>query len=300
MKLFRFGNCGAEKPGALVEGERRIDVSHFGEDYDDHFFATDGLTRLAKWLVDNSHRCPAIDHSVRTGPCVCRPSKIVCVGLNYALHVAEGGAELPKEPVIFLKAPSAISGANDDVIIPKGSQKTDWEVELAVIIGKRATYLNIENAMDYVAGYCVHNDYSERSFQLERGGQWVKGKSCDSFAPLGPLLVTKEEITDPHALRLWLRVNGIMMQNSNTSHLIFRIPQLLSYITQFMTLLPGDVLSTGTPEGVGFGLKPPLYLRDGDIVEFGVEGLGSARQCAVAYDSKPAGRARVAAVEQAR
>lgn len=286
MKLFRFGSSESERPGAILDGGKRIDVSAFGEDFNEGFFLTNGVHRLAEWIGQNHDKCPAVDSAVRLGPCVARPSKIVCIGLNYALHVSEGGAELPKEPVIFLKSPSALSGANDDVIIPKGSQKTDWEVELAVVVGKRATYVQPEEAMAYVAGYCLHNDYSERSFQLERGGQWVKGKSCDSFAPLGPFLATTDEIKDPHRLRLWLKVNSIILQDSNTSKLIFRIPVLLSYVSQFMTLMPGDVLSTGTPEGVGFGLKPPQYLKHGDVVEFGIEGLGTARQRAVAYEDK--------------
>lgn len=286
MKLFRFGSSESERPGVIVEGGQGIDVSAFGEDFNESFFSTNGVRRLAEWINQNAEKCPAVDSSVRLGPCVARPSKIVCIGLNYAVHVSEGGAEVPKEPVIFLKAPSALSGPNDDVIIPKGSQKTDWEVELAVVVGKRATYVQPAEAMEYIAGYCLHNDYSERSFQLERCGQWVKGKSCDSFAPLGPFLATRDEIKDPHRLRLWLKVNGTTLQDSNTSNLIFRIPLLLSYVSQFMTLVPGDVISTGTPEGVGFGLKPPRYLKHGDVVEFGIEGLGTARQGAVAYEER--------------
>ena len=284
MKLFRFGSSESEKPGVILEGGKGIDVSAFGEDFNEGFFSTNGVRRLAAWIDQNADRCPAVDSSVRLGPCVARPSKIICIGLNYARHAAEGGAEVPKEPIIFLKAPSALSGPDDDVIIPKGSQKTDWEVELAVVVGKRATYVQPEEAMEYVAGYCLHNDYSERSFQLERGGQWVKGKSCDSFAPLGPFLATTDEIKDPHHLRIWLKVNGTTMQDSNTSDLIFRIPFVLSYVSQFMTLVPGDVLSTGTPEGVGAGLKPTRYLKPGDVVELGIEGLGTARQRAVSYE----------------
>jgi 2,4-didehydro-3-deoxy-L-rhamnonate hydrolase len=286
MKLFRFGSSQSEKPGVILPSGKRIDVSAFGEDFNESFFSTDGVRRLARWIDRNADQCPVVDSSVRLGSCVARPSKIVCIGLNYALHVSEGGAELPKEPVIFLKAPSALSGPNDDVIIPKGSQKTDWEVELAVVMGKKASYVAPEEAMEFIAGYCLHNDYSERSFQLERGGQWVKGKSCNSFAPLGPFLATTDEIKDPHRLRLWLKVNGVTLQDSNTSNLIFRIPVLLSYVSQFMTLVPGDVLSTGTPEGVGFGLKPPRYLKPGDVIEFGVEGLGTAQQRAVAYEER--------------
>lgn len=291
MKLFRFGKQNSEKPGVILANGEQIDLSAFGEDFDEEFFANDGVKRLAAWMAKNA-KCPVLDPGVRLGPCIARPSKIVCIGLNYARHAAEAGAEIPTEPIIFLKATSALSGPNYDVIIPRHSEKTDWEVELAVVIGKKAQYVRSDEAMEYVAGYCLHNDYSERAFQLERGGQWVKGKSCDSFAPLGPFLATSDEIKDPHHLRLWLNVNGIVMQNSNTSDLIFKIPFLISYVSQFMTLLPGDVISTGTPEGVGAGLKPPQYLKHGDIVEFGIEGLGSARQRAVAYDDSNHARER--------
>jgi 2,4-diketo-3-deoxy-L-fuconate hydrolase len=286
MKLYRFGEKDSEKPGVILEGGKRIDVSSFGEDFDERFFATNGVRRLAAWLEENSGKCPQVAASSRLGSCVSRPSKIICIGLNYARHAAEAGAEVPKEPIVFLKAPSALSGPNDDVIIPKGSQKTDWEVELAVIVGKRASYVSPDDAMDYVAGYCLHNDYSEREFQLERGGQWAKGKSCDSFAPLGPFVATADEIKDPHNLRLWLKVNGAVLQDSNTSDLIFRIPAIVSYVSQFMTLIPGDVISTGTPQGVGAGLKPPRYLKHGDVIEYGIENLGSARHMAIAYEEK--------------
>jgi len=286
MKLCRFGRSGSERPGVILETGDRVDVSEFGEDFDEAFFSTDGLRRLAHWLNENAHRCSPVDPSLRVGPCIARPSKIVCIGLNYARHASEAGSEIPKEPILFLKASSALSGPNDDVIIPKGSQKTDWEVELAVVIGRKAAHVQPDEAMDYVAGYCLHNDYSERAFQLERGGQWVKGKSSDSFAPLGPFLATPDEIRDPHHLRLWLTVNGDTMQDSNTSDLIFHIPYLIGYISQFMTLLPGDVISTGTPEGVGAGLKPPRYLKHGDTVEFGIEGLGTGRQRAIAYENR--------------
>jgi 2,4-diketo-3-deoxy-L-fuconate hydrolase len=292
MKLFRFGSVESERPGVILESGKRVDISAFGEDFNDRFFSTGGLRRLASWISKNGDKCPVVDPSLRIGPCVARPSKIICIGLNYARHAAEGGAEVPKEPIIFLKAPSSLSGPNDDVIIPRSSQKTDWEVELAVVVGKRATYVQPEEAMAYVAGYCLHNDYSERSFQLERGGQWTKGKSCDSFAPLGPFLATTDEIKDPHKLRLWLKINGTTLQDSNTSDLIFCIPVILSYVSQFMTIMPGDVVSTGTPEGVGAGLKPPRYLKDGDIVEFGIEGLGTARQFAVSYEKRIASKAR--------
>jgi 2-keto-4-pentenoate hydratase/2-oxohepta-3-ene-1,7-dioic acid hydratase in catechol pathway len=214
---------------------------------------------------------------------VARPSKIVCVGLNYADHAKETGAEIPKEPILFFKSTTALSGPNDDIIIPKNSTKTDWEVELAIVIGKKASYVSEDDAYDYVAGYCLHNDLSEREYQLERGGNWSKGKGCDSFAPLGPYLATKEEITDVHQLGMWLNVNGKRFQTSNTNQLIFNVPQVVSYISQFMTLLPGDVISTGTPHGVGLGFNPPIYLKPGDVVTLGMDGLGEQKQKAIAY-----------------
>lgn len=278
MKLIRFGQPGHENPGLLLDDGSRIDVSDFGEDYDEEFFASEGLERLAEWLEEHRSACPAVDPGVRLGPPVYRPSKIVCVGLNYAQHAAESGMAIPPEPVLFFKAPSALCGPNDDLILPRGSKKTDWEVELAVIIGRRASYVEKAEAMDYVAGYSLHNDYSEREFQLERAGQWVKGKSADTFAPLGPFLATKEEIPNPHQLRLWLKVNGQMMQDSSTSDFIFDIPTVVSYISRFMTLMPGDIISTGTPFGVGLGLKPPRYLQPGDEVELGIDGLGTSHQ----------------------
>ena len=284
MKLFRFGQVGREKPGAILLESKMLDVSAFGHDYDEQFFATDGIERLAGWLTEHADECPSVDEEVRLGPCIARPSKIICIGLNYAGHAAEGGLEIPKEPVIFFKATSALCGPNDDLIIPKDSQKTDWEVELAVIIGKRASHVSKEEADKYIAGYALHNDYSEREFQLERGGQWVKGKSCDTFAPLGPFLVTRDEVADPHNLRLWLKVNGKVLQDANTSDLIFDVPTVISYLSEFMSLLPGDVISTGTPAGVGLGLKPPRFLKHGDIVELGIDSLGSSRQRALSYE----------------
>ena len=281
MRLFRFGQPGHEKPGVLLNG-RRLNVSEFGEDYNEAFFAADGAARLRKWLLTHGVACPAVDKDERVAPCVARPSKIVCVGLNYHEHALESGMEIPKEPVLFLKATTALSGANDDVVIPHGSEKVDWEVELAVVIGYRASYVSVQRALEHVAGYCLHNDYSERAYQFERAGQWVKGKSCDTFAPLGPELVLAGEV-DPHKLRLWLKVNGRTMQDSNTSDLIFGVPFLISYISEFMTLVPGDVISTGTPPGVGLGFKPPRYLKSGDVVEFGIDGLGQGRQRIVAY-----------------
>lgn len=286
MKLFRFGPEGKEKPGVELPDGKQLDVSAFGEDYTEDFFDTDGIRRLQEWLQDHKDSCPAPPEGFRFGPAVERPSKLICIGLNYAKHAAESGMDVPKEPVVFFKATSSIVGPNDPVVIPRGSKKTDWEVELGVVVGKKASYVAKEEAMDYVAGYVLHNDYSERTYQLERGGQWVKGKSCDTFAPLGPYLVTADEKPDPHNLDLWLKVNGELLQSSNTSDFIFDVPTVISYLSEFMTLLPGDVISTGTPAGVGLGLNPPRFLQPGDVVELGIEGLGSARQEAVAYKTK--------------
>jgi len=283
MKLIRFGAVGAEKPGLQLATGKRIDCSAFGEDYDEHFFGTEGVQRLATWLKSNEKNCPEIDANVRLGAPLVRPSKIVCVGLNYAKHAAESGMDVPTEPVLFFKATSAIVGPNDDLIIPKGSTKTDWEVELAVVIGKKASYVAKEDAYAHIAGYVLHNDYSERAFQLEREGQWVKGKSCDTFAPLGPFIATTDEIKNPNNLDLWLKVNGTLLQDSNTNDFVFTVEEVVSYISQFMTLLPGDIISTGTPFGVGLGLTPPRYLHPGDVVELGIERLGSSRQVAKAY-----------------
>ena len=284
MKLLRFGALGQEKPGVQLENGTRLDISRFGQDYDEAFFGGNGLEKLKEWLSQNRESCPVVEQDVRLGAPLVRPSKIICVGLNYAKHAAESGMDIPEEPLLFFKATSSIVGPNDDVIIPKNSQKTDWEVELAVVIGKKASYVDKESAMDHVAGYTLHNDYSEREFQLERGGQWVKGKSCDSFAPVGPFIATQDEIKDPHNLDLWLKLNGEVLQNSNTSDFVFDIPTLVSYISSFMTLLPGDIISTGTPAGVGLGLKPPRYLEPGDVVELGIEGLGSSKQQAKAFE----------------
>ena len=284
MKLIRFGNVGHEKPGILLKNGKKIDVSAFGEDFDENFFGTEGIKRLHLWLVNNEINCPTVVDESRLGSPMVRPSKIVCIGLNYAKHAAETGMNIPKEPVLFFKSTSALVGPNDDLILPKGSKKTDWEVELALVIGKKASYVNEINALNHVAGYVLHNDYSERTFQLEKSGQWVKGKSCDTFAPMGPYIATKDEIKDPNNLNLWLKLNGKMMQNSNTSDFIFNIQMVVSYISQFMTLLPGDVISTGTPFGVGLGLNPPKYLKPGDVVELGIEGLGNAKQHVKAYN----------------
>ncbi len=283
MKLIRFGTVDNEKPGILTEDNKRLDISAFGEDYTESFFENDGLNRLKKWLEKNQANCPVVKDTERLGAPLVRPSKIVCVGLNYAQHAAESGMQVPKEPVLFFKATSAIVGPNDDLIIPKGSTKTDWEVELAVVIGKKTSYVSKENALEHVAGYVLHNDYSEREFQLEKEGQWVKGKSCDTFAPIGPFIVTKDEIKNPNNLNLWLKLNGKMMQNSSTSDFIFNVEEVVSYISQYMTLLPGDIISTGTPFGVGLGLNPPTYLKAGDVVELGIEGLGSSKQICKDY-----------------
>jgi 2,4-didehydro-3-deoxy-L-rhamnonate hydrolase len=278
MKLIRFGAPGSERPGVLLDAGRRIDVSAFASDYDETFFATNGIERLRTWLEHNGAHPPIVPADVRLGPPLSRPSKIVCIGLNYSDHARESGMAVPTEPVVFLKATTAIAGPNDDVLIPRHGSKVDWEVELAVVIGRRASYVEEPDALAYVAGYVLHNDYSERSFQLERGGQWVKGKSCDTFAPLGPYLATPDEIPDVHDLRLWLRVNGELQQSGSTRDLIFGVPKLVSYVSHFMTLLPGDVISTGTPAGVALGRNPAPYLRAGDVVELGIDGLGEARQ----------------------
>jgi 2-keto-4-pentenoate hydratase/2-oxohepta-3-ene-1,7-dioic acid hydratase in catechol pathway len=278
MKLIRFGAPGAERPGLLLDDGVRVDVSGFGEDWNEGFFGTGGPERLAAWARDNAGHAPRVAASERLGPAVCRPSKIVCIGLNYADHARESKAKVPEEPVLFFKASTAWSGPDDDVVLPRGSVKTDWEVELAVVVGRKARYVSREDAIAHVAGYALHNDYSEREHQLERGGQWVKGKSADTFAPFGPYLATADEVPDPQRLDMWLTVNGETRQKSTTANMIFDVRTLLSYVSQFMTLLPGDVISTGTPAGVGLGFDPPVYLRAGDVVELGIERLGRQRQ----------------------
>ncbi|MBL0255495.1 MAG: fumarylacetoacetate hydrolase family protein [Chitinophagaceae bacterium] len=286
MKLIRFGEFEKEKPGVIMN-DKWLDVSEFITDYDERFFEEEGLLQLKKILSEKQKNLKPINKNTRLGSPVARPSKIICIGLNYIDHAKETGAAIPLEPIIFFKSTTSLCGPFDDVVIPKNSKKTDWEVELALVISKKASYIEEKNAMDYVAGYCLHNDYSEREFQLERGGQWVKGKSCDSFAPLGPFLATTDEIEDANNLKMWLSVNGKTFQNSNTSNLIFRIPFLIHYISHFMTLLPGDVISTGTPPGVGLGIKPiPVYLKAGDKVELGIEGLGTQRQNAKNYGDR--------------
>ena len=282
MKLIRFGAAGQEKPGVII-GEKRFDVSSWVADYNESFFEENGLEKLKKALESNP-TLPELDAAVRLGSPVARPSKIICIGLNYVDHCRETNAPIPDEPIIFFKSTTALCGPNDDLIIPKNSEKTDWEIELAFVVGKKASYVDEADAMNYVAGYCLHNDYSERAYQLERGGQWAKGKGCDTFAPLGPFMATTDEIADVNNLPMWLTVNGKTFQNSNTSNLVFKIPFLVHYLSQFMTLLPGDVISTGTPPGVGLGIKPePIYIKAGDVIELGMEGLGSSKQVAVAH-----------------
>ncbi|MEC9477283.1 MAG: fumarylacetoacetate hydrolase family protein [Planctomycetota bacterium] len=278
MRLFRFGQPGQERPGAVLPDGKRIDCSGFGEDWNEPFFETGGLSRLASWLEQQGPTADEVPQGTRLGPPIGRPSKIVCIGLNYRDHAAETGAELPAEPVIFFKSTSAIVGPDDDVLIPPSSTKSDWEVELAVVVGSTLSYVDKETAASGIAGYCLHNDLSEREFQLERCGQWVKGKSCNTFAPLGPELVTPDELPDPLHLDMWLTVNGEMLQKSNTRELFFDVPTILSSVSQYMTLLPGDVISTGTPAGVGLGLDPPRFLKPGDVMELSIEGLGTQRQ----------------------
>lgn len=282
MKLVRFGPAGLEKPGLLEDGIR-YGLNGLISDFDERFFSQDGGEELAQLFSTRREKMPLVSETERWGAPLARPSKLICIGLNYAAHARESGMEIPKEPVVFFKATSAICGPYDQLVLPRGSVKTDWEVELAVVIGQRAQYVSREKAMDHVFGYLLHNDYSERAFQLERGGQWVKGKSADTFAPLGPFLVTKDEIKDVHRLNLWTKVNGREVQNSFTSDLVFDVPEIVSYLSQFMTLLPGDIISTGTPFGVGMGNTPPTYLQPGDIVETGIEGLGIGRQEVVGY-----------------
>jgi 2-keto-4-pentenoate hydratase/2-oxohepta-3-ene-1,7-dioic acid hydratase in catechol pathway len=283
MKLIRFGEPGQEKPGVLLNDGTRIDASGLGSDYDESFFENGGLAKLDTWLRTNGSSAPRIAPSARLGAPICRPSKIVCIGLNFRDHAAESKMELPKEPVIFFKSTTSLVGPNDPLVIPKNATKVDWEVELAVVIGKKALYVSKEKAIAFVAGFTLHNDYSERSFQLERGGQWVKGKSADTFAPLGPFLATADEIPDCSSLRMWLKVNGEFRQNSSTANMIFDVATLVSYVSEFMTLLPGDAISTGTPAGVGLGMNPPKYLKAGDVVELGIDGLGESRQQVVAF-----------------
>jgi 2-keto-4-pentenoate hydratase/2-oxohepta-3-ene-1,7-dioic acid hydratase in catechol pathway len=275
MKLMRVGAPGAEKPAIQAADGTIRDLSAHVTDIGGATISPEGLKKIAAIDVNS---LPVVDAATRIGPCVAGTGKFICIGLNYSDHAAETGATVPPEPIIFMKATSAIVGPNDNVLIPRGSEKTDWEVELAVIIGKTAKYVSEDEAMDYVAGYAVCNDVSERAFQTERSGQWTKGKSCDTFGPIGPWLVTTDEIPDPQNLKMWLKVNGQQMQNGSSSTMVYGVKYLVSYLSQFMSLHPGDVISTGTPPGVGMGLKPPRFLRDGDVVELGIEGLGTQKQ----------------------
>ncbi|ANL32147.1 fumarylacetoacetate hydrolase family protein [Rhizobium phaseoli] len=278
MKLMRVGEAGREKP-ALLDADGKIrDLSGHVADIGGEAISPAGLAKIA--AIDPKS-LPELAAG-RIGACVAGTGKFICIGLNFSDHAAETGATVPPEPVIFMKATSAISGPNDTVLIPRGSEKTDWEVELGVVIGKTAKYVSEADALDYVAGYCVSHDVSERAFQTERAGQWTKGKSCDTFGPIGPWLVTKDEIADPQNLGMWLKVNGQTMQNGSSKTMVYGVAHIVSYLSQFMSLHPGDVISTGTPPGVGMGMKPPRYLRDGDVVELGIEGLGSQKQSFVA------------------
>ena len=284
MKLIRFGKQGEEKPGILLSNDEKIDVSSFVSDYDEKFFESGGLVNLKDWLNENESSAPRLDDSIRLGSPIARPSKIICIGLNFKDHAAESGFDAPEEPLIFGKATSAICGPYDNIIIPRGSVQTDWEVELGVVIGKKTSYVDQDQALDHVGGYVLHNDVSERAFQKDRGGQWIKGKSADTFAPMGPFMATPDEIDNISDMRMWLNVNGENMQDGNTSNLIFSVDHVVSYLSQFMTLLPGDVISTGTPAGVGMGMNPEKYLKPGDVVELGIDGLGSSKQNVVAYE----------------
>ncbi|MBC8793564.1 MAG: 2-hydroxyhepta-2,4-diene-1,7-dioate isomerase [Tagaea sp. CACIAM 22H2] len=279
MKLLRYGAPGQEKPGLVDKDGTMRDLSQIVHDIDGTTLLPENLARLAK--IDPK-TLPVIQGNPRLGACVANIGKFICIGLNYADHAAETGATVPPEPVLFLKANSAICGPNDAVIIPRGSQKTDWEVELGVVIGKPAKYVSEANALDYVAGYCVINDVSERAFQTERAGQWDKGKGCDTFGPTGPWMVTKDEIADPQNLKMWLTVDGVKRQNGSTKTMVYGVKHLVAYLSQFFTLNPGDVISTGTPPGVGMGLKPPTYLKPGQTMELSIEGLGTQKQVTVA------------------
>jgi len=287
MKLVRFGDAGQEKPG-LVDASGQIrDASGVIADITGETLTADALSRLGK--VD-PNSLPAVPSGQRLGPCVGKVRNFIAIGLNYADHAAETGAAIPAEPIVFNKAPSCIVGPNDTVIIPRGSQKTDWEVELAIVIGDRASYVGANEALDFVAGYCVCNDVSEREYQLERGGTWTKGKGCPTFGPLGPWLVTKDEIPDPQNLSMWLDVNGERMQTGSTRTMIFNVAQIVSYVSHFMILEPGDVITTGTPPGVGMGMKPQRFLKSGDVMTLGIEGLGEQRQQVVAFEEAARGR----------
>ena len=281
MKLLRVGAKGAEKPAILAQDGTIRDLSGIVSDIGGATLLDDGFDRIRNADLDS---LPQLDASERIGPCVAPVGKFICIGLNYADHAAETGAKIPEEPIIFMKATSAIIGPNDDVIIPKNAIKPDWEVELAIVIGKEARYVEETDALDYVAGYCVCNDVSERHFQTERGGTWDKGKGADTFGPIGPWLVTKDEVADPHNLAMWLEVDGHRYQNGSTKTMIFGVEKIVSYVSQFMSLQPGDVISTGTPPGVGMGIKPePVWLKPGNVIRLGIEGLGEQQQNVRAY-----------------
>lgn len=277
MKFVRYGARGAERPGVVDADGGLRDLSGLCGD-----LAGPVLADLGRFAALDVATLPKVEGSPRLGACVGGTGKFMCIGLNYADHAAEGGLDVPPEPILFMKATSAMCGPNDPIVIPRGSLRTDWEVELGVVIGRPAKYVTEAEAMDHVAGYCVVNDVSEREFQTRRAGQWTKGKSCDNFGPVGPWLVTPDEVRDPQALRLWLSVNGERMQNGTTAPMIFGVRFLVSYLSQFMTLHPGDIISTGTPPGVGDGFRPPRYLKPGDVVELGIEGLGQQRQTVIA------------------
>jgi 2-keto-4-pentenoate hydratase/2-oxohepta-3-ene-1,7-dioic acid hydratase in catechol pathway len=284
MKLIRIGKLGKEKPAIYLGDNKYIDAGSFCKNYDEEFFGGGGIQKLNSWLKNNKHEELLLSDDQRFGAPIARPSKIICIGLNFRKHAEESGAEPPTEPVVFFKATTAMCGPNDDLVIPRNSKKTDWEVELAFVIGKAAKYVSEKDALNYVAGYVLHNDYSEREFQLEKGGQWVKGKSADTFAPVGPYLVTPDEIDDVNNLNMWLKLNGEYKQQGNTNDFIFNVPQIISYLSNFMTLLPGDIISTGTPSGVGLGMEPSVYLKPDDVVELGIDGLGSSKQNVVASE----------------
>ncbi len=274
MKLLRFGSTGAEKPG-ILDGEIIRDLSSVIDDWNGQTVNDETVSKIAAMDLSS---LPVVNGNTRLGPCIANSGKFICIGLNYSDHAAESGSEVPPEPVIFFKATSAIIGPYDDVIIPRNSYKTDWEVELGIVIGRHAKYVSEEESLDHVAGFCVVNDLSERTFQIERSGQWVKGKSCDTFGPIGPWLLSRDEVLDPQALRLWLKINGEIRQNGNTKTMVYGVKHLVSYVSQFMSLHPGDIISTGTPPGVGMGMNPPTYLKAGDVIELGIDGLGMQRQ----------------------
>ena len=279
MRLIRFGEVGKEKPGVLTADGRRKDCSAYFSDWDHSFFQNNGLTKLAKLVAQSEDSLPEVPEGARWGACVARPWKVICIGLNYSDHAAESGMPVPSEPIVFMKATNTVVGPYDDVVIPRGSEKTDWEVELGIVIGKNARLLaSPQDSANYIAGYCICNDISERAFQLERGGQWTKGKSCDTFCPVGPFLATADEIKDVNDLAMTLDVNGQRMQNGSSRTMIFDVHYLVHYLSQFMTLEAGDVISTGTPPGVGLGQKPPKYLKSGDMMELSIAGLRSQRQ----------------------